>query len=204
MAVTTNYLLLCHNKTLFYYHFMIVLDSYQCTNVKVDYWLQLKFSIDRTLNYFERTLDLLIEAIINLHTFNIEKQQVTMFLNITDMPVFQGFMPTNNELAYITTMSQVITKIYIFYSVIFWVHLLIVIPGNFFSIITITKNKTLWTPSNIVLSINALFMMIGSVVGLFVRPSAYPLMLFDETQRVTAYSVAWWTYTLSFRIGNNR
>ena len=128
-------------------------------------------------------------------------------INIVDMKnvtAFRDFMSQSGEIFYVSKMSQVLTDFYIFYSVLFCVHLMFVIPGNMFSIITIARTKTLWTHSNIILSINGFFMIICSVVQLFVRPAAYPLLLFDERQRATAYSVAWWAYALSFRIGNNR
>ena len=121
-----------------------------------------------------------------------------------NVTAFRDFISLSSDILYVSKMSQVLNDFYIFYSVLFWVHLLFVIPGNIFSIITITKTKTLWTHSNIILGINAVFMIFGSVVQLFVKPAAYPLLLYDEHQRVTAYSVAWWAYTLSFRIGNNR
>lgn len=121
-----------------------------------------------------------------------------------NVTVFRDFMSLSDDISYVSKLSQVLSDFYIFYSVLFWVHLLVVIPGNMFSIITIARTKTLWTHSNIILSINGFFMILGSVVQLFVKPAAFPLLLYDEHQRATAYSVAWWAYTLSFRIGNNR
>ena len=121
-----------------------------------------------------------------------------------NVTALRDFMSSSSDIFYVTKMSQVLTDFYIFYCILFWVHLLLVIPGNIFSIITIARTKTLWTHSNIILSINGFFMIIGSFVQLFVKPAAYPLLLYDERQRATAYSVAWWAYALSFRIGNNR
>ena len=128
-------------------------------------------------------------------------------IDIVDMKnvtALRDFMSPIGDISYISKMSQVLTDFYIFYSVLFFVHLLFVIPGNMFSIITIARTKILWTHSNIILSINGFFMIIASIVLMFVRPAAYPLLLFDERQRAIAYSVAWWAFTLSFRIGNNR
>ena len=121
-----------------------------------------------------------------------------------NVTALRDFMSSSSDIFYVTKMSQVLTDFYIFYCILFWVHLLLVIPGNIFSIITIARTKTLWTHSNIILSVNGFFMIIGSGVGLFMRPAAYPLLFFDESQRDTAYAIGWWAYALSFRVGNNR
>ena len=124
--------------------------------------------------------------------------------DMEDLPSQKDFLWLDNNISYVTELSEVLSKIYVWYSISLFVHLLIVIPGNILTIFVIAKTKTLWTYSNIVISINGFFMVIGSVFGLFFRQSSYPLLLFDETQRVTAYSIAWWITCLTFRIGNNR
>ena len=121
-----------------------------------------------------------------------------------DLPSQKDFLWLHRNISYVTELSKVLSNIYILYSILFFVHLLIVIPGNALIIFVIAKTKTLWTSSNIIISINGFFMIIGSLFGLFFRQSSYPLLLFNETQRVTAYSLAWWTTCLTFRIGNNR
>ena len=114
------------------------------------------------------------------------------------------FITSDDDIFFVNELAQVISKFYIFYSILFWIHLLIVIPGNVLTIFVITKTKALWTYSNLVLSINGFFMVLGSVVALFGRVTGYPLLLYNEVQRETAYAIGWWAYTLTFRIGNNR
>ena len=110
----------------------------------------------------------------------------------------------NSEYAYVTEMSKELSKIVIFMNVISAFQLLVVVPMNIFTLTVIAKTKSLWTPSNIVLCINGFFMIIGSLIMLVGRLSSFPLLFFDEHQRVVLYSVMWWNFTLTIRIGNNR
>ena len=112
--------------------------------------------------------------------------------------------PIPEYFTYGVVLSRTKCDYTVFLSIVSAVHLLFVIPGNTFTILVIAKTKSLWTSSNVVLSINGLFMIIGSTVMLVVRPATFPLLLFDEHQRAIAYSIAWWVYTLTLRIGNNR
>ena len=120
------------------------------------------------------------------------------------MLAYIDFITSDEDIFFANALAQVLSNAYIGYSILFWIHLSIVIPGNVFTIYVIAKTKTLWTYSNLVLSINGFFMVLGSALALFVRVSAYPLLLYDEVQRETAYAIAWWTYALTLRIGNNR
>ena len=121
------------------------------------------------------------------------------FLNSRTFLLYQ-----NSEHAYYTEMSKELSNIVIFINVISAFHLLVVVPMNVFTLVVITKTKSLWTPSNIVLCVNGFFMTIGSLVMLVGRLSSFPLLFFDEDQRVVLYSVVWWNFTLTIRIGNNR
>ena len=130
---------------------------------------------------------------------------------------FQEVLPNNDKLlsslessiiqdgvSYSSKMSQEMSTINIVLNVISAFHLLVVIPSNVFTLVVIAKTKCLWTPSNIVLGVNGFFMTIGSTMMLVLRLGGFPLLLFDESQRVVVYAMAWWVYALTMRIGNNR
>ena len=121
-----------------------------------------------------------------------------MFLNSLDL------MLTPEKDFYSEIMSQELSQYVVFLNVISAFHLLVAIPLNAFTLWVIIRTKSLWTASNTILSINGFFMIIGSAVMLIARLSTFPLLLFDEQQRIIAYSVAWWAFTLTVRIGNNR
>ena len=84
------------------------------------------------------------------------------------------------------------------------IYIFAVIPSNVFTLIVIAKTKSLWTPTNTILAINAFFMAQGSSMILFLRQANFPLILYDEKTRLITYAVAWWVGTLTLRIGNNR
>ena len=135
--------------------------------------------------------------------------------------IFLGFQPmlpdTRNLLdsldasvieegyVYASELSQEMSEMVIFLNIISAFHLFIVIPSNLFTLVVMAKSKSLWTPSNAVLGVNGFFMTIGSMLMLVLRLGGnFPLLLFDEKQRVVVYEVAWWVFTLTFRIGNTR
>ena len=107
--------------------------------------------------------------------------------------------------AYAAELSQEMSEMVVFLYFITAFHFFVVIPSNLFTLVVIAKSKSLWTPSNTVLAINGSFMTIGSMLTLVLRLGAcFPLLLFDEKQRMVAYAVAWWVYCLTLRIGNTR
>ena len=155
--------------------------------------------------------------IVNIFSFGIFHDNISKIIeNHTDKKFQENVLKMNTtfsstnvkpipeDITYRVVLSRAISQYTVFLSIVSAFHLLFVIPGNMFTLIVIAKTKSLWTSSNVVLSINGLFMIIGSAVMLAVRPAAFPLLLFDEHQRTTAYSIAWWAYTLTLRIGNNR
>ena len=111
---------------------------------------------------------------------------------------------TLDDKFFILTMKQEALKFVIFQCVMMIIHIFFVIPSNLFTLIVIVKNKSLWTSSNTILVINSLFMTIGSVLILFLRPAYFPYLLYDEPSRELAFCLSWWVCTLTFRIGNNR
>ena len=105
---------------------------------------------------------------------------------------------------YVTVISQELSKCLAFMSVVNAFHVLVAIPLNIFTLWVIAKTKSLWTSSNTVLFINGFCMLVGSAMMLVLRQSNFPLFLFDENQRKTAFLLAWWVYGLTMRVGNNR
>ena len=106
---------------------------------------------------------------------------------------------------YATELSQKMSEMVVFLSIITALHLFVVIPSNIFTLVVIAKSKSLWTPSNTILGINGFFMTMGSMLLLVLRiGGSFPGLLFDENQRVVVYAVAWWVCCLTFRIGNTR
>ena len=106
--------------------------------------------------------------------------------------------------SYTNRLSQESFKVLLFQCVMSVIYVLAVIPSNVFTLIVITKTKSLWTLSNAILAINAFFMALGSSMMLFLRQSGFPLVLYDEQARPIAYVASWWVATLTLRIGNNR
>ena len=109
-----------------------------------------------------------------------------------------------NGNSYTNKLSQESSKVFIFQCVMSVIYIFAVIPSNVFTLIVIAKTKSLWTPTNAILAINAFFMALGSSMILFLRQANFPLILYDEKTRLITYAVAWWVATLTFRIGNNR
>ena len=157
------------------------------------------------------------QFIVNITSFGIVYDNISKIVGVNTDKIFQeSFLKMNTsfssmnvklhpeDITYEVVLSQAVSHYSVFTSVVSAFHLLFVIPGNTFTLIVIAKTKSLWTSSNVVLSINGFFMIIGSAVMLVVRPGAFPWLLFDEHQRVIVYSIAWWAYTLTLRIGNNR
>ena len=127
--------------------------------------------------------------------------QITQFQNLENI---SWSHLTLDDKFFILTMKQEAFKFLIFQSVMTIIHIFFVIPSNLFTLIVIVKNKSLWTSSNTILIINSSFMMIGSVLILFLRPAYFPFLLYDEPGRQVAFCISWWVCTLTFRIGNNR
>ena len=106
--------------------------------------------------------------------------------------------------SYTNRLSQESSKVSLFQCAMSVIYVLAVIPSNVFTLIVIAKTKSLWTPTNTILAINAFFMALGSSMIVFLRQANFPLILYDEKTRLITYAVAWWVATLTLRIGNNR
>ena len=111
---------------------------------------------------------------------------------MTNFSSLQDFLlQEEKERNYFNLMSEEGSKHLIFQCVISVLHVIFVIPTNIFTLIVIARTKSLWTLSNTILAINGLFMAVGSILMLFLRQSHFPLLLFDEQDRVTAFTIFW-------------
>ena len=108
------------------------------------------------------------------------------------------------ESEYLKAMLEEGSNHLIFQCVMSVLHIIFVIPSNMFTLVVIVKTKSLWTLSNTILAINGFFMAIGSILILFLRPSQFPLLLYNESDRVAAFTVFWWVACFTLRIGNCR
>ena len=87
------------------------------------------------------------------------------------------------------------------------INIIVVIPSNLLTLIVIITNKDLWTTSNVVLLINGFIQAFGSSIYLIIRILWFHSLFFvssNNDYKETAYLVAWWTYTIMMRTGNNR
>ena len=132
---------------------------------------------------------------------NIKENVATMENHETSS--WNNFL-TPQDYLYVSIMKQEAFMHLIFQGVMTITYIFLVIPSNLFTLMVIVKNKDMWTSSNTVLAINALFMMIGSAAILFLRQAHFPLLLYGDSDRIYANTVAWWVCTMTFRIGNNR
>ena len=117
--------------------------------------------------------------------------------------LFQGDM----SFYYVLLMSEMTTKHFIILSIITITSVLFVVPSNLWMVIVIIRNKTLWTPSNIVLTINGIIQCIGASICLVLRPLLVHglfLLPMQNSYKESIYLAAWWTYVLMMRTGNNR
>ena len=121
------------------------------------------------------------------------------FSNLLDFMLVE-----EKEQRYFSVMSDEGFKHLVFQCIMSVLHVVFVIPSNTFTLVVIAKTKSLWTLSNTILAINGLSMAMGSVLILFLRPSHFPLLLFNEQDRVAIFAVFWWVCCLTLRIGNCR
>lgn len=108
---------------------------------------------------------------------------------------------------YVSILSEIMTKHFVIITLLAIVNVLLVLPSNLLTVIVIIRNKELWTPSNIVLSINGIVQCIGTAIY-FVSRSLWVHSLFllpmHNNYKESVYMVGWWTYSLMMRTGNNR
>ena len=86
-------------------------------------------------------------------------------------------------------------------------NIVVVLPSNLLTLIVIITNRDLWTTSNVVLIINGFIQALGSGMYLITRILWFHSLFFvssNNDYKETAYLVAWWTYTIMMRTGNNR
>ena len=114
------------------------------------------------------------------------------------------FIFTASPSVYAPLMLPVISEMSAFISVLSAVYVFVIIPANAVILLVIQNTKKLWTASNIVLALNGFFQIIGSIIMLFARLSAFPVLLFDEEQRRVWYTVQWWAFCTTFRISCTR
>ena len=119
-----------------------------------------------------------------------------------------------NEDLYIATSSSSINILleimYTHFSVatiLAAMNIVLVLPSNLLTLIVIITNKDLWTNSNVVLMVNGFVQALGSAIYLITRILWFHSLFFvssNNDYKETAYLVAWWTYTIMMRTGNNR
>ena len=86
-------------------------------------------------------------------------------------------------------------------------NIVLVLPSNLLTLIVIIANKDLWTNSNVVLVVNGFVQALGSGIYLITRILWFHSLFFvssNNDYKETVYLVAWWTYTMMMRTGNNR
>ena len=86
-------------------------------------------------------------------------------------------------------------------------NIVLVLPSNLLTLIVIITNKDLWTNSNVVLMVNGFVQALGSGIYLITRILWFHSLFFvssNNDYKENAYLVAWWTYTIMMRTGNNR
>ena len=105
---------------------------------------------------------------------------------------------------YVSILSEVMTQNFVIITLFSIVDMLVVLPSNLLTVIVIVRNKELWTPSNIVLSINGIIQFIGTAIYLIVRSIWVYVMFLVPMNSKSVYMVLWWTYALMMRTGNNR
>jgi hypothetical protein len=105
---------------------------------------------------------------------------------------------------YVSILSELMTKNFIIMIFRAIVDMFLVLPSNLLTVIVIIRNKELWTPSNIVLSINGISQSIGTAIYLVVRSLYIYVIFFVPTYKESVFKVVWLTYTLMMRTGNNR
>ena len=108
---------------------------------------------------------------------------------------------------YVSILSQIMTKHFVIITLLAIFNIILVLPSNFLAVVVIIRNKELWTPSNIVLSINAIVQCIGTAIYFVTRSSwihSFFLLPMHNDYKESVYLVGWWTYTVMMRTGNNR
>ena len=109
-----------------------------------------------------------------------------------------------------SSINALLEIIYIHFSVatiLAAINIIVVIPSNLLTLIVIITNKDLWTTSNVVLLINGFIQAFGSSIYPIIRILWFHSLFFvssNNDYKETAYLVAWWTYTIMMRTGNNR
>ena len=113
----------------------------------------------------------------------------------------------NVSFNYVSILSGMVTQNFVIISLLAIFDMLLILPSNLLTVIVIVRNKELWTPSNIVLSINGTIQCIGTAVYLVVRFLwVYVMFLapMNSNYKESVYMALWWTYPLMMRTGNNR
>ena len=113
----------------------------------------------------------------------------------------------NMTFQYVSILYDIMTQNLFPIILIATFNILLILPTNILTVIVIFRNKELWTPSNIVLSINGIIQAIGSTTYLISRslwlPSLFLLPMHNQYKE-SLYLMGWWTATIMLRTGNNR
>ena len=113
----------------------------------------------------------------------------------------------NMTFQYVSILSDIMTHNLFPIILIATFNILLILPANILTVIVIFRNKELWTPSNIVLSINGIIQAIASATYLISRglwlQSLFLLPMHNQYKE-SMYLVGWWTVCIMMRTGNNR
>ena len=104
-------------------------------------------------------------------------------------------------------LSGIMPLHFVFFTLLAGIDILLVMPANLITVLVIIRKKDLWTPSNIVLSINGIIQGIGSVIYAILRSVWFHdffLLPMNNDYKETVYCVFWWTGSIMMRAGNNR
>ena len=104
---------------------------------------------------------------------------------------------------YVSTIADLLNIHVVWITLLTAFDLLVVIPANILTVVVIIRGKDLWTPGNVVLSINGVVQAIGSAIHLVLRCPAFPLFPINANYKDELYVVGWWTYCIMMRTGNN-
>ena len=105
---------------------------------------------------------------------------------------------------YLSIMLELLSINVIFVTLLTAFDLLVVIPANILTVHVIIRNKELWTPGNIVLSINGVVQATGSAIYLVTRCTGFTVLPINTSSKEELYMVGWWSFAIMMRTGNNR
>ena len=134
----------------------------------------------------------------------LEKNRILM--NSKELLNWSYLQGNDTSSDYVSLLSEGLPVHFAIVTLLAAVSILIICPANVLTVIVIIRNKELWTPCNVVLVINGLVQATGSVVYSIARSlSMHNFILpLNVYYKDIVFTVAWWTYAVMMRTGNNR